>query len=86
MYAKEKTLHDLVSEQAARTPDKIAVIFGDEQLTYAELERRANQVAYYLQDLGVGPETLVGLFVERSLDMMIGLLGISQSGRGLHAP
>ncbi len=85
VYAEEKPLHDLVSEQVQRTPDKIAVIFGDEQLTYAELEQRANQVAYYLQDLGVGPETLVGLFVERSLDMVTSLLGILKAG-GAYVP
>ena len=79
-YEKEITLHELVSRQAERTPDAIAVTFDGDHLTYAELERRANQLAFYLQDLGVGSGTLAGLFVERSLDMMTGLLGILKAG------
>ena len=66
--------------QAARTPDAVAVVCGDESLTYHELNRRANQVAHYLQTLGVGPEVLVGLCVERSLAMVVGLLGILKAG------
>ena len=84
-YDKEKTLPQLVSEQAARTPHKVAVSFGAEELTYAELELRAGQLAAYLQALGVGPETLVALFVERSLEMMVGLLGILKAG-GAYIP
>jgi amino acid adenylation domain-containing protein/thioester reductase-like protein len=84
-YESDKTVHQLVGEQAARTPDKIAVTFDGMHLSYAELERRANWLAIYLQGLGVGPETLVGLFVERSLDMMIGLLGILKAG-GAYIP
>src|SRR5580658_5975119 len=59
-------LHELFEEQAERTPEAVAVVFGGNQLTYRELNTRANQLAHYLQRLGVGPETLVGLFVERS--------------------
>ena len=63
----------LVAKQAHATPDAIAMAAGGEQLTYQELNRRANQLAQYLQTLGVGPNMLVGLCVERSLDMVIGL-------------
>ena len=66
--------------QVARTPDAVAVVCGDESLTYRELNRRANQVAHYLRALGVGPEVLVGLCIERSLAMVVGLLGILKAG------
>src|SRR5579863_4229323 len=75
----------LVAQQAAATPAAIAVVAGHEQLTYQELNRRANQLAHYLQTLGVGPNTLVGLCVERSLDLVVGLLGILKAG-GAYVP
>ena len=75
----------LVAKQAAAAPGAIAIVAGNEQLTYQELNRRANQLAQYLQTLGVGPNTLVGLCVERSLDMVIGLLGIHKAG-GAYVP
>ena len=65
-----------------RTPDNIAVVFEDQQLNYRELNARANQLAHYLQNLGVGPDVLVGICVERSLEMMVGLLGILKAGGG----
>ena len=71
--------------RSARTPDAVAVVFEDQQLTYAELNARANQLAHYLRRLGVGPEVLVGLCVERSLEMVIGLLGILKAG-GAYVP
>ena len=71
--------------QVARTPDAVAVVFEDQELTYRELNIRANQVAHHLQALGVGPEVLVGLHVERSLEMMMGLLGIIKAG-GAYVP
>jgi amino acid adenylation domain-containing protein len=79
------TLPELLAAQAARTPDAVAVVFEDTMLTYAELDRRANQLAHHLCALGVGPEVVVGLFVERSLEMVIGLLGILKAG-GAYLP
>jgi amino acid adenylation domain-containing protein/non-ribosomal peptide synthase protein (TIGR01720 family) len=73
-------IHQLFEAQVERTPDAIAVVFEDQQLTYRELNARANQLAHYLQKLGVKPEVLVGICVERSLDMVIGLLGILKAG------
>jgi amino acid adenylation domain-containing protein len=79
-YSNEKCVHQLFEEQVEKTPDAIAVIFEDEQLTYRELNQQANRVAHYLRRLGVGPETLVGLCMERSLEMVVGLLGILKAG------
>ena len=84
-YPKDKCVHELFEEQVERTPDAVAVVFEDTQLTYRELNRRANQLAHYLQKLGVGPEALVGVCVERSLEMVVGLLGILKSG-GAYVP
>ncbi|MDP8965656.1 MAG: amino acid adenylation domain-containing protein, partial [Cyanobacteriota bacterium] len=79
-YPKDKCIHQLFEEQVERTPDAVAVVYEDKQLTYRELNARANQLAHYLQKLGVGAEVLVGIFVERSLEMMVGLLGILKAG------
>ena len=68
-----------------RSPDTVAVVFEEEQLTYRELNSRANQLAHYLQKLGVGPEVLVGIYLERSLEMVIGLLSILKAG-GAYVP
>lgn len=84
-YPRDKCIHQLFEEQVERTPDAIAVVFEDQQLTYGELNHRANQVAYYLQKLGVSPGMLVGICVERSLEMVIGLLGILKAG-GAYVP
>lgn len=73
-------VHDLFAEQAMRTPDAVAVVCGAERLTYAELDRRANQLASYLQQRGVGPDALVGLCVGRSLALAVGVLGILKAG------
>jgi len=73
-------VHQLFEAQAERTPDAIAIVFEAEQLTYGELNRRANQLAHHLRALGVGPEALVAICVERSLEMIIGLLGILKAG------
>lgn len=75
----------LIAAQAARTPDAPALVFGNQVLSYAALNRRANQLAHYLQALGTGPEVRVGLCVERSLDMVVGLLGILKAG-GAYVP
>ena len=74
-----------LKSRQTKTPDAIALVFEDQQLTYRELNNRANQLAHYLQKLGVGPETLVGICVQRSLDMIIGLLGILKAG-GAYLP
>ena len=79
------TLPELFAAQVGRTPDAIAVVFEDEQLSYRELDARANQLAHHLRALGVGPETVVGLCVERSLEMLVGLLGILKAG-GAYLP
>ena len=84
-YPQDKCIHHLFEEQVERTPDAVAVIFEQQQLTYRELNNRANQLAHYLQSLGVKPESLVGLCVERSLEMVIGLLAIQKAG-GAYVP
>lgn len=78
-------LHQLVEQQASQTPDAIAVIYETQQLSYRELDERANQLAHYLQALGVGPEVLVGLCTDRSPDMVIGVLAILKAG-GAYLP
>ena len=84
-YPQDKCVHQLFEEQVERTPDAVAVVFESEQLTYRQLNSRANQLAHYLRDLGVGPEVLVGICVERSLEMIVGLLGILKAG-GAYVP
>ncbi|MEW6736123.1 MAG: amino acid adenylation domain-containing protein, partial [Acidobacteriota bacterium] len=84
-YAQDKCFHELFETQVVDTPDAIAVIFADQQLSYSELNTRANQLAYYLIQLGVRPEILVGVYLKRSLDMMIALLGILKAG-GAYLP
>ncbi|WP_051710857.1 non-ribosomal peptide synthetase [Andreprevotia chitinilytica] len=84
-YPTDQTLQRLFEAQAASTPDNVAVVCQGDQLTYDELNRRANQVAHYLQAHGVGPDVLVGLCVERSLDMLVGVLGILKAG-GAYLP
>jgi amino acid adenylation domain-containing protein len=84
-YPLEFTLHQLIETQVEKTPDAIAVKFADQQLTYRELNNRANQLAHHLQNLGIKPEVLVGICVERSLEMVIGLLGILKAG-GAYVP
>jgi amino acid adenylation domain-containing protein len=79
-YPKASCLHQLFEGQVTRTPEATAAIFGDQLLTYRELNARANQMANHLRTLGVGPEVLVGICVERSLEMVVGLLGILKAG------
>ncbi|HBK21421.1 MAG TPA: non-ribosomal peptide synthetase, partial [Planktothrix sp. UBA10369] len=79
-YNYNKCIHQLVEEQAERTPDAVAVVFENQSLTYAQLNRQANQLAHYLRGLGVETETLIGLSIERSLDMIIAFLGILKAG------
>jgi amino acid adenylation domain-containing protein len=84
-YPKHKTIHELFEQQAAQTPDAVALSFEAQELTYRELNERANQLARHLQSLGVRTESLVGLCVERSLEMVVGLLGILKAG-GAYVP
>ncbi|MEN8444812.1 MAG: condensation domain-containing protein [Cyanobacteria bacterium J06555_13] len=84
-YPKDKCIHQLFEAQAQKTPDAVAVAFENEHLTYQQLNTKANQLAHYLQSMGVGAEVLVGIFVERSLDMLVGLLGILKAG-GAYVP
>ncbi|MEH2192519.1 MAG: amino acid adenylation domain-containing protein [Nostoc sp.] len=79
-YPKNTCIHQLFADQTERTPNAIAVIFENQQLTYQELNDYANQLAHYLQSLGVKPEMAVGICVERSLNLIIGLLGILKAG------
>ena len=84
-YPIDKCIHQLFEEQVTRSPDAIAVVFEDKQLTYRELNQRANCLAHHLKTLGVEPEVLVGICVERSLEMIVGLLGILKAG-GAYVP
>nr|WP_322717359.1 amino acid adenylation domain-containing protein [Nostoc sp. ChiQUE02]MDZ8230212.1 amino acid adenylation domain-containing protein [Nostoc sp. ChiQUE02] len=84
-YSQDKCIHQLFEEQVERSPDSVAVVFEEEQLTYRELNTRANQLAHYLRSLGVGTEVLVGICVERSLEMVVGILGILKAG-GAYVP
>ncbi|MEO0683524.1 MAG: amino acid adenylation domain-containing protein [Cyanobacteria bacterium J06633_8] len=81
----DKCIHQLFEEQVQRTPKTIALEFGSEKLTYEQLDRRANQLADYLISLGVKPDVLVGLCIERSVEMVVGLLAILKAG-GAYVP
>ncbi len=78
-------LHELFEAQVERTPHAIALVFEDIRLTYDQLNRRANQLAHYLGALGVSPDTLVGIYMERSVELVVGLLGILKAG-GAYVP
>lgn len=78
-------IHQLFEAQVEQTPDAVALVCGDKQLTYRELNNRANQLAHHLQALGVKPDTLVAICVERSLEMVVGLLGVLKAG-GAYIP
>ncbi|MEJ0096572.1 MAG: amino acid adenylation domain-containing protein [Methylocella sp.] len=84
-YEGAQTLHELFEAQVAEAPDAVAVAFEGRELTYGELNARSNQLAHYLRQCGVGPEVLVGLCVERSLEMVVGLLGVLKAG-GAYVP
>ena len=84
-YPKEVCIHELFEAQVERSPDAVAVVFDDKHLTYRELNQRANQLAHYLRKLGVGPEVLVGICVERSLEMIVGIFGVLKAG-GAYVP
>jgi amino acid adenylation domain-containing protein/non-ribosomal peptide synthase protein (TIGR01720 family) len=80
-----KCMHELFESQVQKTPNQAAVVCGSSHVTYAELNRRANQLAQYLQKLGVGPDVPVGLCLERSVDFVVGMLGILKAG-GAYVP
>ena len=84
-YPQDRCIHQLFKVQVEQTPDKVAVIFEGQRLTYRELDQRATQLAHYLQKVGIGPEVPVGICVERSLEMVVGLLGILKAG-GAYVP
>jgi amino acid adenylation domain-containing protein len=84
-YRRDLCIHDFFEEQVERTPEATALICGHESLTYRELNTRANRLAHYLRKQGVGPEVLVGVCLERSIEMLVGILGILKAG-GAYVP
>jgi amino acid adenylation domain-containing protein len=84
-YPRNKSIHQLLEEQAERTPNATAAVFEDQNLSYRELNQQANQLGHYLIELGVGPEVLVAICVERSFEMVVGMLGILKAG-GAYVP
>ena len=84
-YPKDKSLPALFMEQVSRTPEAVALIFGDSRMTYRELDARSSQLANYLRDLGVGPDVIVGLSMERSLELVVGMMGVLKAG-GAYLP
>ncbi|MGD0044817.1 MAG: condensation domain-containing protein, partial [Isosphaeraceae bacterium] len=84
-YPRDSCLHELFEDQVERTPGKVAVVCEGRRYTYSELNQRADQLARHLRSLGVGPEVLVGLYLERSLEMVVGLMGVLKAG-GAYLP
>lgn len=84
-FPRELCVHQLIEQQATKTPAAVAVSFRNERLTYQELNSRANQLAHRLRDLGVGPETLVAILMKNSLEMVVALLGVLKAG-GAYVP
>jgi amino acid adenylation domain-containing protein len=84
-YSSDFCVHELFERQVEQRPDAVAVTFGDQRLSYGEMNRRANQLGRYLRRLGVGPEVVVGLCMERSAEMVVALLGILKAG-GAYLP
>ena len=84
-FPRDTCIHQFFEAQVERTPDQTAVVFKEQKLTYRQLNARANQLAHRLRQLGIGPDSLVGICVERSLEMTIGLLGVLKAG-GAYVP
>ncbi|HEU0054455.1 MAG TPA: condensation domain-containing protein, partial [Longimicrobium sp.] len=84
-FPSDRCIHDLIEDQATRTPDAVAVVFEDDSLTYRALDERANRLAHHLVRLGVGPEVRVGLCLERSLEMVVSILAVLKAG-GAYVP
>ena len=79
-FPVQECVHELINDQARQTPDAVAIVFGSQQLTYRQLDRRTNQLAHHLQRLGVGPKHLVGICMDRSIEMVLGLIGVMKTG------
>jgi len=84
-YPRDSCIHQLFEEQVERTPEAVAVSFGEQEISYRELNSRANQLAHYLRSLGVGPDVCVGLCLERSVDLAVALVAILKAG-GAYVP
>ena len=84
-YPRNACLHTLFEQQVAQTPDVTALLFQGEEISYRDLNRRANQLAHALRGIGIGPDTIVGLYIERSVEMIVGILGILKAG-GAYLP
>ena len=84
-YPEDNCIHELFEGQVTRTPEAVAVVFDEARVSYRELNRRANQLAHYLRRLGVGPEMRVGILLDRSLEMIIVMLGVLKAG-GAYVP
>jgi len=84
-YGEPRCVHELIEEQAQRTPQAVAVAYGGQQISYRELDERANRIAHYLKGLGVGVESRVGLCMKRCSEMMIAALGVWKAG-GAYVP
>ncbi len=79
-FPQDKCVHQLFEEQATRTPEAVAVVFEEQRMSYGELNRRANRLAHRLRALGLGPEAMVGLYLERSVEMIIGIIAVLKTG------
>jgi len=84
-FDRGKSIHELFEARAVATPDSTAVVFEAQSLSYRELDERANQLAHHLNGLGIGPDKLVGVFLERSIEMMVGIMGVLKAG-GAYVP
>ena len=84
-YPADKCVHELFEEQALKSPEAVAVVFEEQELSYGELNRRANRLAHYLRQLGVRPDARVAICVERGLEMVVGLLAVLKAG-GAYVP
>jgi len=84
-YPRDKTIHELFEEQVERTPDNVSLVFENSQLSYSELNKKSNQLARTLREKGVKADDIVGIMIERSLEMIIGIMGILKAG-GAYLP